>query len=110
MTTKFLAYLSLAVACAAQVAAIAATPPAPPPAPDESFSAGKQLGQTQLSGTVTGIKNGSSTAVVPNYNTNPPQKAIYNSGSATDAAQTARANCLAHPDDPTCAGCCSRPH
>ena len=104
MTTKFLAYLSLAVACAAQAAAIAATPPAPPPAPDESFSAGKQLGQTQLSGTVTGIKSGSSTAVVPNYNTNPPQKAIYNSGSTTDAAQTARANCLAHPDDPTCAG------
>jgi conjugal transfer mating pair stabilization protein TraN len=104
MATKFLAYLSLAVACAAQVSAIAATPPAPPPAPDESFSAGKQLGQTQLSGTVTGIKNATSTSVVPNYNTNPPQKAIYNSGSTTDAAQTARANCQAHPDDPTCAG------
>ncbi len=94
---------ALILALAGQALALAAAP-TPPPPPEDSFNAGKALGQSQVSGTVTGIKSGSSTAVVPNYNTNPPQAAIYSTGSTTSASYAAQASCQATPNDPTCAG------
>lgn len=72
--------------------------------PAEDFAAGKALGNARKGETVEAIKNGRAQQTDPNYNTNPPQKALYGNTNLSGPAAAQQALCATTPNDPSCAG------